>query len=109
MDQCWSVSGAINLTADNGYMLWTQVYSVRFSIVGEHQAENVEDLISSSPLTARIFGDFEVCRMPGEDRFENLYVCIESGENLRVLLSSPDDNDDPPVKDQSDEIEPPAR
>jgi len=95
MDQCWSASGVIMLTGDNGYMLFTTAPRSKFSIVGEHQAQEVEEAISKGEATLPVFGDFEICRMPYEDRFDNPHVCIERGANLEVrpLAELPDDDD----------------
>jgi hypothetical protein len=81
---CRVVPGELNVTADEGAVLWLGG-STKSYVVGD-----VPDDISKifdRDLTVYIYGDFEICPLPGRSRFNQENANIRSASHLAVVPS----------------------
>lgn len=81
---CTTVVGTLNLTGDNGPVLWTNRGTKSFAIRGDKDMPSELYDVFNRNLTATASGSFEICPLPGKSRFTEDIVCIESVSGLSV-------------------------
>jgi hypothetical protein len=84
---CMAVSGSVNLTADNGMMLWSSKANYE---INDMPASLAREIIANTPNPAtskleEATGIFEICLLPGRDRFGNQIIDILSVAHLSLI------------------------
>jgi hypothetical protein len=84
---CNIVVGSLNVTGDNGPVLWTNRGTKSFAIRGDKNMPSELHDVFNRDLTATVSGNFEICPLPGKSRFGEDVACIETVTDLSVRPS----------------------